>query len=354
MSSTIDENDVLSTDDTPQTQGALSVEEAADAFLNRWNDDAEELSETTDEQAQDDQPDVTEDDQPEEDEEEYDTEEEVEEDPSEEDEDAEYEEDDDEVEEEETEADEEAEVAPDDMVVEIQIGEEVKAVSVSDLKRLYGQEASLTRKSQQVADQRKEAETSAQKYAASLEVLIGKAEEQWKPYAEVDMLMASKTMDANEFAQLRKEAQAAYENYKFLTEEADKFTEDIQNRQKEAQAEAAKEAVKVLQDRIPDWSNRLYDDIRSYAIAQGMDAETVNNITDPSAIDLINKARLYDNGKKVATKKVKRKAKRVVRSRKSPNIKADTKAKRDREMVAKLQSGDVDDVTAAIMSRWSE
>lgn len=351
MSSTIEDKDVLSTDDTPQTQGALSVDEAADAFLARWNDDAEELSEAKDEEAQDYQSDVTEDDDPEEDVEEYDTDEDEEEDPPEDDDEA---EDDDEEVEEEDETEEEVEVVPDDMVVEIQIGEEVKAVSVSDLKRLYGQEASLTRKSQQVAEQRKDAETTAQKYATSLEVLIGKAEEQWKPYAEVDMLMASKTMEATEFAQLRKEAQAAYENYKFLTEEADKFTEDIQRRQKEAQAEAAKDAVKVLQDRIPDWSNRLYDDIRSYAISQGMDADAVNNIVDPNAIDLINKARLYDQGKKVATKKVKAKAKRVVRSRKSPNIKADTKAKREREMLAKLQSNDMDDVTSAIMSRWSE
>ena len=52
--------------------------------------------------------------------------------------------------------------------------------------------------------------------------------------------------------------------------------------------------MKVLQDAIPDWSNETYSDIRSYAVAQGLPEEQVNVIVDPAVIQIINKARLFD------------------------------------------------------------
>src|SRR5574337_877989 len=45
--------------------------------------------------------------------------------------------------------------AGDDVIVKIKVGDKEHEVPVKDLKRLYGQEASLTRKSQEVAAQRK-------------------------------------------------------------------------------------------------------------------------------------------------------------------------------------------------------
>ena len=124
--------------------------------------------------------------------------------------------------------------------------------------------------------------------------MLGRAEERFKPYSEVDMLLASKTMDAEDFAALRKEAQAASEDVRFLKEEADRFYGELQQQHQAAQKQAATEAVKVLQDAIPDWSNETYSDIRSYAVAQGLPEEQVNTIVDPAVIQIINKARLFD------------------------------------------------------------
>ena len=53
--------------------------------------------------------------------------------------------------------------------------------------------------------------------------MLKKAEERYKPYSEVDMLVASKTMDDGDFAALRKEAQLAHDDVRFLKEEADNF-----------------------------------------------------------------------------------------------------------------------------------
>ena len=84
-----------------------------------------------------------------------------------------------------------------------------------DLKRLYGQEASLTQKSQQLSAQRKQAEDAIQRSDALFQAMLQRAEERFKPYSDVDMLLASKTMSAEDFATLRKEAQSAQEDVNF-------------------------------------------------------------------------------------------------------------------------------------------
>ena len=299
-------NNVL---DTSAERQPLTLDEAEDAILARWEDPQDEASENETEAALEIEEETT--DQTEFDEEdtyeEVDLEEET--DPEETDDD--QEEDDDEA--------VEAEVLADDAEVEITVDGETHRASVADLKRLYGQEASLTRKSQAVSQQRKQAEDAMQRSDALLQAMLSRAEERFKPYSEVDMLLASKTMDAEDFAALRKEAQSASEDVRFLREEADRFYGELRKQHQAAQKQAATEAVKVLQDAIPDWSNETYSDIRSYAVAQGLPEEQVNVIVDPAVIQIINKARLFDQGKRVAT--VKKKAatqKKVLRSKKSP------------------------------------
>ena len=86
------------------------------------------------------------------------------------------------------------------------------------------------RKSQETASKRKEADEAINKNHAVFQTLLAKAEEKYKPYAEVDMLLASKTMEADDFALLRKEAQDAETELKFLREEADKFYQMFKHR----------------------------------------------------------------------------------------------------------------------------
>jgi len=325
----------------------LTLDEAEDAILARWEDPQDEASDSETEAALEIEEETN--DQPEFDEE--DTYEEVdleEEDTDPEDTDEQQEEDGDEA--------EEAEALADDAEVEILVDGETHRASVADLKRLYGQEASLTRKSQAVSQQRKQAEDAMQRSDALLQAMLSRAEERFKPYSEVDMLLASKTMDAEDFAALRKEAQAASEDVRFLREEADNFYGELRKQHEAAQKQAASEAVKVLQDAIPDWSNETYADIRSYAVAQGLDSAQVDQIVDPSVIQIINKARLFDQGKRVAT--VKKKAatqKKVLRSKKSPpNATARRKADIDKQRAAlrNNRGTDLEDIASVLMSRW--
>jgi hypothetical protein len=333
--------------DSNNSKAALhfdTTEDAAEGFLKGWEDEANESSPSPPEEDTE-APESTEQEDLEGEEEEVVDSEEVTEDPEEDSEEA-------ETETEDTDPDPKK-VLEDESLVEIKVDDEVLKVSVKDLKRLYGQEASLTKKSQQVAAKRKEMEQESLKTAAILDKMYKKAEERWKPYSEVDMLLASKQLDTEQFAALRAEAQAAYEDFRFVSEEADSFLKQSQSQQQQKLKEAAVDAVKVLKENIPNWNTNLYDSIREYAVNHGMPQEMVNSLVDPVAIQIIHKARLYDEGKKIATKKKDLSPKKVLKTTKA----SDPKAMNPNKMAESAQrlkaSGDLDDAAELFLSRWS-
>ena len=209
----------------------LDILETSDALLSRWTD-VEKPSDETETKAKEqisDKEEETTETEPEIEEptEDQIDEEEIEDLDVEEDEDV----DEDEADKEDDEDSKEKEVLAEDALVEVKVGDETNQVSVKELTRLYGQEKALTQKSQQLSSQKKQIEQDGLKYANALETLVKRAEERWKPYSEVDFLVASKKMEANEFQQLRSEANSAFQDYKFLTEEADNFAKQIKEQQ---------------------------------------------------------------------------------------------------------------------------
>jgi hypothetical protein len=354
--STIRSADVATSDNTaPQLPLGFDESDAAEAFLDRWKDEGNESSpEATEveekkkkpeppaEEAEQDQEEAAED-----------ADESAEDDTDPDEEESSDTEDDTEEESEEGEQEEESakKTLDDDAEVEVKVDDEVLKVSVKDLKRLYGQEAALTKKSQQVAAKRKEVEATEQKLAASMERVYKKAAERWEPYSKIDMLVASKQLEADQFAALRAEAQAAWEDFNFISQEADAFVKQAQAARQEQMQKAAQEAVKVLKDTIPGWSQSLYDNIREYAVTQGMDSEIVNNLVDPIAIQLIHKARLYDESKKVVTKKKVLTPKKVVKTTVTPSAK-DMSPSKDMAAQRLRATGDVDDAAEVFLSRW--
>ena len=337
---------------------ALDVDDAADAILGRW-DDGETLSEVEVEDATSEDLAETEVDEDEIDDEEDDQDELELEDPDEDD--TEDEDVDDDIDEDDEEDDEPL-AASDDQIVDIAVNGESKQVSVKDLKRLYGQEASLTKKSQDLATQRKQSEEQLAQTQMSYQKLLERAEARYKPYADIDMLVASREMDAETFSQLRQDAKQAEDDLKFLQEESGQLVSQAQQQHQQATREAAADCVKVLQDQLPDWGNELYADIRDYAVKSGLPKDQVDQYTDPQVIMLINKARLYDQSKQSAnSKKAKAKlkksksGKKVLSSKKSPPTKKSIqKANQQKQMDMLSGAKDLDDIADALMSRWED
>jgi len=327
---------------------AMSIDDAADAILANWEDadedqpsnegELEATEDTTDET------DVEESEETEDDETEQ--EDESEEDPEESEEAT--EEDDGEV--------EEIDLS-DDTLVEMVVDGVTKQASLKDLKRLYGQEASLTRKSQETASQRKMADESLQRADASLQAMLTRAQERYQPYSEVDMLVASRQMNPDDFAALRAEAKAAEDDLKFLTTEADSFYGDLQQKKTMQQQNEAKQCVEVLTRDIPNWSNDLYHDIRKHAIESGLAEDDVNQYTDPTVIKLLHKAMLFDKTKQVAKTKKSKAPTKILRSKKSPPSKTDVKvskqkAARDRLNANPPKGNDLDSIADYFVSNW--
>tara|TARA_B110000977_G_scaffold34159_1_gene45571 strand:+ start:295 stop:1362 length:1068 start_codon:yes stop_codon:yes gene_type:complete len=339
----------------------LDIDEAADVILGQWTDGEDLSGDTEDEDATSEdlnETEVTED-------EIEDTEEDDESDDNLDDPDDTDELDDEDVEtdEDDEEDDEEPLAASDDQIVDINVNGESKQVSVKDLKRLYGQEASLTKKSQDLAQQRKQSDESLAQTQLSYQKLLERAEARFKPYADIDMLVASRQMDPDTFAQLRQDAKQAEEDLTFLKEESNTLVSQQQQQFAEQSKEAAANCVQVLQEQLPDWGNELYSDIRNYAVKSGLPQEQVDQYTDPQVIMLINKARLYDQSKQSAKSK-KAKAKltksksgktKVLSSRKAP-ISKEASAERKRQAAIKNLHGhsDLDDIASALMSGWKD
>jgi hypothetical protein len=340
----------MSEDNVQQDFDFGSVDQTAEAILASWEDaDESQPSEEGELEA-------TEDSTSEEETEVDETEEEEDEETKEEDE---TEEDPDESQDTEDDAESEPEEIDlaDDTLVELQVDGETKQASLKDLKRLYGQEASLTRKSQETANQRKEANEALERADASLQAMLTRAQERYAPYEEIDMLVASRQMNPDDFAALRAEAKAAEGDIKFLKEEANSFYGELQNKKAAQQQESAKHCIEVLQKELPEWNTELYNDIRKHAIGSGLPAESVNQYTDPNVIMLLHKAMMFDRSKQVAkTKKAKAPAK-ILRSKKAPPTKTDqriSKQKAAQERMRKSPSGgnDLDDIAEMLMANW--
>ena len=327
-------------DEATEEVGALSPSDAEDAFLNRWKSDAPELSDDDEGATEADDDDLEtveasdEDDQTE-------TDDESEEDPEETPDD--------------TKKKDQKYVEDDDAVVKIKVGDEELQASIKDLKRLYGQEAALTKKSQEIALKRKEAEDTGAKHLVGLQKLYERAMERYKPYAEVDMLVASKSLSNEEFAALRSEASRSYEDVQFLQTELDGFVQGLEGQRQAMIREQAKSAIEVLKDPengIPKWSQETYDDIRNYAIRNGMPKDIVNQIVDPVIIKTLWKAMKYDNGKTVATVKKAKAPKKVLKSKSSSETQRFTKTDGHKAISKLRSSGSRDDAASAFLSRW--
>lgn len=245
-------------------------------------------------------------------------------------------------------------VLDDDAVVSMTVDGTELQVSVKDLKRLHGQEAALTKKSQHVADQRKEVERANQVAAATLDRLSQKAQARWEPYSKIDMLVASKTLDAEQFTALRAEAQAAFDEHRFITQEVDSFVKESNSQREKAIKVAAAEAVKTLTEKIPGWNQQVYDDVRAYAETAGMQKHVVDNIVDATALEMLHKAMQFDKAKSIVTTRVNKTPTKVLKTNATIPSKQTVTDKALKAKQRLQSSGSTDDAAELFLSRWSK
>lgn len=251
-------------------------------------------------------------------------------------------------------------VAEDDDEVVVKVGDQELRASVRDVKRLLGQEASLTKKSMEVSEKLKAVEAKEREHVEALDAMVKRAHERAKPYAEIDWLVVSKTLSAEDLKQLREDAKEAFADYNYLTQERQKLAEAAQQRQAEELPKKVEAAIKAITDEtspshIPGWSEKVYSEIRDFAIERlKLPAEDVNNETNPAVIKMLWMASQFAKAQEAV-----KKAKPVAKASAKKVLKPSTPS-RDRgddgkftsSLARAKRSGRAEDAAAALLEAW--
>jgi len=279
---------------------AGSSEEAANQILSMWDSEEQTASEETEPTVDEEVVEETEE------------AEEVEEEAPEEEEGQAEEETEEEVdEEEETEI-----VAEEDLKYTIKVDGEEFEVGIDELKNGYQRQADYTRKSQALAEQRKETEAiqserqrleqERQMYANGLQMLQEQQSSKLQEFDSVDW-ETLKAEDPYQYMIKKDEYRDAQEKVNNVAQQQALIQQERNEEMQRAKAQFVQQEYNKLVDALPEWKDKdstIKKDIREYAKSVGFLPEEISQLADHRSVLVIKKAMEYDKlTKKVAPKK---------------------------------------------------
>ena len=312
-----------------------SAEDAANQILNMWDSEEQTASEETDTPVDEEVVEETQE------------AEEVEEEAPESEEEGQAEE---ETEEEVAEEEEYDVVAEEDLKYTIKVDGEELEVGIDELKNGYQRQADYTRKSQALAEQRKETE--------QIQSERQRLEQERQMYANgLQMLQEQQNARLQEFNSTDWEALKNEDPYQYMLKkdeyrDAQEKVQNVQQQQVIIQQERADEAQKArahfvqqeyskLVEALPEWNDKestVKKDVQEYAKSVGFLPEEINQLADHRSVLVIKKAMEYDKlTTKVAPKK--KAVKKVPKVQKSGrgNSKEDAATEAIKKKRARLQ-----------------
>ena len=245
-------------------------------------------------------------------------------------------------------------------------GEEV-AVSLDELLSGYSRQSDYTRKTQEIAGDRKEMETLQQQYNSEIaqiqqerqqymdaltNVMQGSMGELEK-FATVDW-NALREHDPIEYVTTREQYREAQEKIQGLQNEQARAAQTQQAQMQKAQQEMLQVEKGKLVEALPDWGvpdkqKDIATGLQSYAKEQGFSADELNSLIDHRSILVLLKAQKYDQLQKsdVKSKKLRNKPK-VIRAGQGRSSSDDTKSKRTAQMKRLRGTGHIDDASTLL------
>ena len=224
-------------------------------------------------------------------------------------------------------------------------------VDIQELKQGHLRQQDYTRKTQQVAEDRKAAEQQRQEYESQLNALSvasGTNLSRYTHMSETDWQQMA-LQKPEEFKRHRADYDKAIGYQQFLNNlTAEHNAKNEQQLKAERDAKAA-DALQTLKATIPNWSNDLYEEIGKYAKTQGVDADEFADIIDHRLITVLHKAQQFDKAKKVTKKKIASSPKKTLTGGKATTKPANQKTKKAMKRLS--QSGSMDDALDALMNR---
>jgi len=312
-----------------------SAEDAANQILNMWDSQEQTASEETDTPVDEEVVEETEE------------AEEVEEEAPELEEEGQAEE---ETEEEVAEEEEFDVVAEEDLKYTIKVDGEELEVGIDELKNGYQRQADYTRKSQALAEQRKETEAiqsermqleqERQMYANGLQMLQEQQSAKLKPFESVDW-EALKAEDPYQYMIKKDEYRDAQERVTNIQQQQNLVQQEQAQQAQQARAHFVQQEYSKLVKALPEWNDKestVKKDVQEYAKSVGFLPEEINQLADHRSVLIIKKAMEYNKlTTKVAPKK--KAVKKVPKVQKSGrgNSKEDVAAEAIKKKRARLQ-----------------
>ena len=245
-------------------------------------------------------------------------------------------------------------------------GEEV-GVSLDELLSGYSRQSDYTRKTQEIANDRKEMESLQQQYNSEIaqiqqerqqymdaltNVMQGSMGELEK-FANVDW-NALRENDPIEYVTTREQYREAQEKIQGLQNEQAKAAQTQQAQMQKAQQEMLQVEKGKLVEALPDWGEpekqkELATKLQSYAKEQGFTSDELNSLIDHRSILVLLKAQKYDQLQKsnVKSKKLKNKPK-VIRAGSGTSTTKSDKSKRAAQMKRLRGTGHIDDASTLL------
>jgi len=266
-----------------------------------------------------------------------------------------------ETEEEVAEEEEETEiVAEEDLKYTIKVDGKDYEVDIEELKNGYQRQADYTRKSQALAEQRKETEQiqsermqleqERQMYANGLQMLQEQQAAKLNDFDSVDW-EALKAEDPYQYMIKKDEYRDAQERVSNVVAEQQAVQQEQARQAQQARAHFVQQEYTRLTEALPEWNDKdstIKKDIQEYATSVGFRPDEISQLADHRSVLIIKKAMEFDKlTKKVAPKK--KAVKKVPKVQKSGrgNSKEDVATEVAKKKRARLRkSGKQDDAAS--------
>jgi len=251
-------------------------------------------------------------------------------------------------------------VAEEDLKYTIKVDGKDYEVGIDELKNGYQRQADYTRKSQALAEQRKETEQiqsermqleqERQMYANGLQMLQEQQAAKLNDFDSVDW-EALKAEDPYQYMIKKDEYRDAQERVSNVVAEQQAVHQEQARQAQQARAHFVQQEYTRLTEALPEWNDKdstIKKDIQEYATSVGFRPEEISQLADHRSVLIIKKAMEFDKlTKKVAPKK--KAVKKVPKVQKSGrgNSKEDVATEVAKKKRARLRkSGKQDDAAS--------
>ena len=264
----------------------------------------------------------------------------------------------------EDEADEQGDASFDILAATVEVdGEEI---TVEELKRGNLRHRDYTRKTQELADARREMAAQAEEiereraqYAQMLPALQERLQQPVEQEPDWDTLYdTDPTMAAKAERQWRKQQEERAAQLEAVQAERQRMAQLEQQRMEQMQSRYFEEQRQILPEIIPEWrdtsvASKEAKDLRSFLLNEGFTEQDVNGLKNATLVKLARKAMLYDQGQTRATEaKQKPKTQKPRKTLKAGSRGSQPKPRSEQQQALQRarQTGRMQDAAAAIKS----